>query len=568
MSSGSLKIRRKKAPSCDLAEACAQSVEPLAKSRARETIRRRRARCYISRMSKYLHRCAVPLLPCFFIASLAGCTAATEASEANGLEPHATPEEGSVPAKGTTPRPTIPKQDAPAKPTKPTEAPAVEVRSGSVVFAAPAILSDEASIFRLADGHVVLRFFSNPPTPRLGKPPRWSVADETAAREAAEALGRLTAGTYLALPASRLPRRDLPRSFVADLPRGSCSTDCPFDASTNTYHEAVGNLPKFDGQDRLYMGPNVAGGLISITSVTVLPGEYPAVDIVGTTAGLGDVFDKLSAPSSVAENADADGFARLFEGFEYDFSGKTLYSAGPLTVKVKKGLFAATPSVRTSLDLSGGSVKKAELALKGEFDLDAEFEVSASGRITKDFSSTLFEAEAPLPPMLVGGVPVTETVKLTVTADCHVDAAGVAKVSAGASLHQDMSLGGRFEDDAFHADFGVPPPSLAPIGPTASIAAGAKAGCSVRGHFSVLFYGVIGPYVSVSTGATFETNTIPEKPTSLAWSLEGSLASKIGVEGSLRVPGLGPLNTLISARMPTLETELFSKKYPLASGIF
>lgn len=460
---------------------------------------------------------------------------------------------------------------APANPSSPpSEPPVASVKAGVTTFTVPQAVADRASVFRLADGSVVVRLFTTPPG--ATEPFPWTAAEVTTAKAAAQAAAKLGAGNVVILPTSRLPRAALPRSFAADLPAGACSLygtpRCQVDPTTQTMHVPPGELPTFGGQQRLFMGPNVTGGLLEITSVVVAPGADPTIDLIGRSANLGDVFERMTATTTTLAGADADGFTDLLEPFSYDFSGKTLYRQGPITLTLKKGKILANPKVKTGLKLDGLDLREAQLDLKGDIDVEAELDLAVTGSlatsVTRNVEATLFEAESPLPTMMIGPVPVPQTIKLALVASCRFEATAVARVTAGASLHQSVTVGGRYAAGAFHSDFALPPPVLTAVGPTYTGTATTNASCSVTARFTVLFYGVIGPCVGLSAGASFDAAYTP--PSSVEWTLNGDVGAKLSVDSELKIPGLGPVGTLLSSKLPKGETQLFSKQYVLAQG--
>lgn len=477
----------------------------------------------------------------------------------------------------TEPPPRLPIDDAGPNPTVDSatetgaqtdaggEAPKASVQTGVTTASVPQALADDASVFVLADDTVVFLLFTTPPT--SGN--LWSGADQSAVSAFRAAAASLKAGNVALLPPSRLLRADLPRSFAADAAPGSCvflgtTNPCVLDPSTKTVHVPPGQLTKWNGVDRKFIGPNVAGGMLTLSKIDV---QSDAIVLYGKSANPGKVFDQLVVHSANSPAADAGGFVPVKEPFNYDFSGKTLYAQGPVTLSIKSGHVAAIPSFKTDLHMNGLTLTDTNLAVKGDVDIAAELALDVSASVAanfkKDFSVTLFEMEAPLPTMMIGPIPVPQAVKATVAAYCSIEASATMHVTAGASFHQSLTVGGSYANGAFQNASSIGTPALTAIGPSMSGKATTLVGCGVVLHFSILYFGVIGPYVSVAAAASFNGAYVPP---SLKWGLGGAVVGTAAIEGSIKLPGFGPVNDILSAAIPKKETTLFSKSFTLGSG--
>lgn len=78
------------------------------------------------------------------------------------------------------------------------------------------------------------------------------------------------------------------------------------------------------------------------------------------------------------------------------------------------------------------------------FALKLELEVSDTidASFVKEFETTLFEFESPLPTMVIGPVSVTQAVKFALRANCRLEASAEARLTAGASLVEPITLAG------------------------------------------------------------------------------------------------------------------------------
>ncbi len=443
--------------------------------------------------------------------------------------------------------------------------PVATTQPGVKTVAVPQALADQASVFVLADGTVVLLLGTSGAD--TGAFP-WSAADKAAVAGFRSDASAIPSGAAAMLPPSRFLRADLPQSFAADAPPGSCSLAatprCVVDPATRTVHVPPGQLPKWNGTDRTFMGPNVAGALLTVSKVEV---QSDAVVLYGKTATLSDIFSKMTVQSKSNPAADSDGFVGIQEKLVYDFSGKKLYAQGPVTLSIKSGHFAATPSFKTSLHMNGLALADAQLAVRGDIDVSSELDLTVSGAVAanfkKDLSATLYEAEAPLPTMMIGPVPIPQAVKVALVATCSIEAQSITHVTAGASFRQSVTVGGGYADGKFSNLSSIGTPTLTAVTPTISGKSSTKAACSVTSRFSILYFGAIGPYVSLSAAASF--NGVYAPPV-LNWDLSGAIVGSAAIDTAINLPGFGPVGKVISSAIPTNETVLFNKSFALASG--
>lgn len=457
--------------------------------------------------------------------------------------------------------------DPDAQQTKPT----VDGHPGVQLLPVPPALADQSTLFQLGDGTIVLVLFPSV-RPTTGPFP-WSSADAAAADTFVTAAKTVAPGARVVLPASRWPRASLARSYAMDAPPGSCSLGadpkCVEDPTTRTVHVPPGEIPNFDGQARTFMGPNVSGLLLDVTkSVVDVNGQgATTIFLYGKSSSLVSTFDAVDVPSTANPSADSEGFVKASEPFDYDFSNRVLFSEGPVVLRMKSGHFTATPSFKSHLQLDGLKVKSAELLLRGDLDVKAEVELTVSTPpgtgYKRDFSVVLYEQESPLPPMMIGAIPIPQAIKGVVTAQCSLDLSAVTTVSTGVSMKEQVVVGGRYSDAGFTNASAIAKPTLAAIGPTFTAKGAGTATCAASTHFSLLYFGVIGPYVEFAVAASIAATYASPGP--LKWGLGGAVVAGAGFE-TVKVPGLGPISNFISTSVPTKETVFYTQSYELGSG--
>jgi hypothetical protein len=200
-----------------------------------------------------------------------------------------------------------------------------------------------------------------------------------------------------------------------------------------------------------------------------------------------------------------------------------------------------------------------------EDDLIAKLAIGfgASASYNKDISKDIFTFSKSLPPQIVGGVPVVETVRLDLNAHCHVGVAAQVNATLGVSLTQHVVLGGDYLDGAWTNLSKADAPTLTPVSPTWSASTSGTVACDLTPKFTLLFYDLVGPYVSVTSSANLTLTATPTSNTLFNWTLGSELSGRLGVETNPSIPFVASLN---STGLKDANTSLFDLKTTLLSG--
>ncbi len=353
------------------------------------------------------------------------------------------------------------------------------------------------------------------------------------------------AGKVIALPPAEAPK---PATF-ADLPKGATPTE-----DESGRHVAVGTLGTAFGSAIVETTGNGPGVLARIEQA-VRTAE--GVTLVATLVSISDVVKETPATRGRPTEGRTTDFA-------IDFSGKDLFANDNLAVRIKSGSVKASVWSTASMDIRDGGIDSIYFAVEGTLDGKLVVEASAKGSFDKSFSRTLFEQYTPLPTTFAGPVPIVSTVRTTVVAACRVRAAGDAHIVAGLSAREELGVTASYARDEWNVKGDVTSPEVSRVGPEISAKASASVDCSITPKFNLLFYSLVGPYVSVTPRATVAI--VGETGEPLHWNVEADLSAKMGMDTTVKIPGFPKLESAIKKGVHAADKTVYSKTWPLAEG--
>jgi hypothetical protein len=219
--------------------------------------------------------------------------------------------------------------------------------------------------------------------------------------------------------------------------------------------------------------------------------------------------------------------------------------------------------VSGSFDLEDRRVHAFEVMLDTNVDATIEIDASASAATDKDFNATLLSAQKTLPPQIVLGIPVVETLVFGLVAHCHVAASGELDADGGVTVHEHIRLGAKWDGTAWRNESAFDPITIGAVGPTISASATAMVTCSITPKLSVLLYDVVGPYVALSPSTSVKTSLDVDQ--GLTWELDGAIHAELGFDEQPAIPGLSRLLSLTGlshAKLPLYDNTWVLAKTP------
>jgi hypothetical protein len=244
-----------------------------------------------------------------------------------------------------------------------------------------------------------------------------------------------------------------------------------------------------------------------------------------------------------------------------DFSNRELFNKDGVRLFLNTAKVTQTRMVQTTLRMHSRAVEKLAFNLQDELDFTLEATLDGNGAFQQEVRKTLFTSQFALPVQFVGVVPIAETLKLTIDAHCKVSASGDAKATFGAKVKQRFNIGATFEGGQWTNTSSVEAPHFEAAVPTLTAAGTSTLTCDLTPKFALLFYDVIGPYVSVSPSASlFVMTSGTANPTdgsaSAKWKLDAGISGELGLMGNSSLPGMGKISTITGLKdvhMPLFE---------------
>lgn len=269
-----------------------------------------------------------------------------------------------------------------------------------------------------------------------------------------------------------------------------------------------------------------------------------------------DVANMNPTPTGVESPSGAPAFGTKDLGSiekSVDISGTKLDTGIPgLTVTIKKGKVGFKAGLDVGVKISWFSLKEFHAIAKGAIDASFELEVdyTLAKSFSKKFETTFYKSPTkPLAPMMIGPVPVSAGVRINFKAGCEVSMSGNVNLDVGAEASSSVALGikydGGWKGVSEHAL------KFTRIGPTATTAVQASMKCSITPEVEMMFYEVIGGYMSISPYAAFDIEPTLECPWRLHAGVEGNAGGRFDVLGY---------------KLAEFNTKLFGFDANLASG--
>jgi hypothetical protein len=217
-----------------------------------------------------------------------------------------------------------------------------------------------------------------------------------------------------------------------------------------------------------------------------------------------------------------------------NLDGKTLYSAGGLTVRLRTGHVNLDTSLDLAADVGFFQLKDAHVILDATLKSELVVETTLSRGIDKTFEQEVFHASWP-----VGSVgPVPVTLGLVAKVGCQVSARGTGTASAGVGLDINVHGGVQYRDgQGLSAVTSAPRVTPRVIAPHVGVSGDAATRCYVLPQLSLKLFDAAGPTLTPQLAAKLSATYPARKAT-----LTGEVALDVG--GEMRIFGqqLGSVN--------------------------
>jgi hypothetical protein len=225
-----------------------------------------------------------------------------------------------------------------------------------------------------------------------------------------------------------------------------------------------------------------------------------------------------------------------------DVSGQTLFRDNGVSVTVSSAKVTTRPRLQTALGMQRGNIEHLKVVLDDALDVDLAVTMEGAASYEKDVDKDLFVFSKTLPPQIVGGVPLVETLRFVLHGHCHVSLSSSTTVTAGVALHESVSLGVEYTANGGWTNLSkVAAPTITPRVEGLNASASATLACDLTPKFSLLFYDLVGPYISVTPSATLAVVTSQKPGKSLDWRLDADFRGDLGVEANTSIPFVGQL---------------------------
>jgi hypothetical protein len=254
-----------------------------------------------------------------------------------------------------------------------------------------------------------------------------------------------------------------------------------------------------------------------------------------------------TTPQGFLSPKDTGGLA----GGQIDVTGTVLNAfSGGAKAKVSQGHLAFNPKMDIGIDIDWFKVKEFHAIASGKLDMALAVELTATAAAKGEVELPVFEAPPyPLPPQFIGPIPVVETLNFSVALVCSLTEQGESSVNVGASSTTSVSLGARYQNGSW-SKVATESFSWAPIGPDLTGKVGIEIKCALQPELALMFYDVVGPYLSMGPYAAFSLSVPP-----CEWEI------KAGIEGNA-----GGKVEILEYTLAQLELKLFDKSWSLLKG--
>lgn len=254
----------------------------------------------------------------------------------------------------------------------------------------------------------------------------------------------------------------------------------------------------------------------------------------------------------------ADGARRHYE---HSFDPQPIFTNDNLTVQLDSTKTTCSPKFDTALDIRGARLSQLRFVADDIMTIEASVSATAHAEFSRQVTFPLFRNRIPLPPLWIGPVPVEETVDIAVDLSCDLSASGSMTARAGVKVELAYKFGVDYTNGQWHVVAESNEPTLSPIGPSFEATGTARMDCSVVPRVALLFYDVVGPYLSVSPRLVATANAqqagLGTTP-SVNWSLVGSVHADAGLTGTINVPGAPRLSELFNNGIASAQFNLYN----------
>jgi hypothetical protein len=268
--------------------------------------------------------------------------------------------------------------------------------------------------------------------------------------------------------------------------------------------------------------------------------------VVVPTSGLGQVGLKVVETEhvglGVAIPKTPAGDVSMSNDVEFgiiDVSGAKLWNADGVSLTLSSARIATRPHLETALGMQGGAIEHLEVLLDDTLDVELAVTLAASASYEKHIDEDVFVVSKTLPPQIVGGVPLVETLRFALHAHCHVSLSTSTSVTAGVALHESLKLGFEYRANRGWSNLsGVARPKVTPRLSGIETSGSATFECDLTPKFSLLFYDLAGPYVAITPSAAFYVTANTQ---GLRWQLDADFNGTLGAEANGSLPFMGAL---------------------------
>jgi hypothetical protein len=251
-----------------------------------------------------------------------------------------------------------------------------------------------------------------------------------------------------------------------------------------------------------------------------------------------------------------------------DFSGALVFRDDDTVLRIKRGRVDSRPDASVGLQMRSRKIEAVRFMVQGAFDADLELELVTKGTPAREVTTTLFERYRVLGSRVVGGVPVFETVRVSLDLACTIDASTALAATGGAHAHEPLAIGARYANGSWTNVSEIAAPDMKPIAPVLKVQRPSAFSCALTPRFQLFVYNVVGPALSGATSTTLTMTRAPDSKIGPAmdWKLDGALTADLGLDPSARLPGFQRLETLSSSGLEKTKLALFEKKFRLGGG--
>lgn len=231
-----------------------------------------------------------------------------------------------------------------------------------------------------------------------------------------------------------------------------------------------------------------------------------------------------------------------------DFSDQTLFSSGPLSVSLEEGLVAFYPTLKASLDIGWGNVRRFDAQASGRFEMAIVPRILVNSIYSKSLSKKLWQGSHWIW-VVVHVVPVGIEFKASLYAKANLGFDASADLMAGFRQDAEMGVSGSYTRGAIPAIrwkrwFDLPPAETVPF--TYVLNGQGRASLSFVPQMDVRVYGAAGVYVNadprleLSGSAAMADGVLTEAEWKLgAYADVNAGLSIVGIDGGT-LPGLPP----------------------------